>query len=427
MMTKSTRCHEYLFDNGFKLIIKEDHRSPIAILQIFYKVGSSYEHNGITGISHILEHMMFRGTKKYNAKEFLDTIAAYGGIQQAHTGHDYTTYSELIEIKYLVDCIKFEADRMHNLLLRKQDFLNELEIVIEERCLSVEDQPHRRVHELFIANSHVSSPYRHPIIGWMNDLHNTKIEDVIHWYQTWYVPNNAIMVIIGDVNPEQISKLVNRYFNVIKPSNLPLLKPQIELAPIGIRTININIESQLPWLLIGYNVPSLCTVTIKWEVYALLLLCELLAGDESAILSRKIIQNRHLATELSFDYSPFSRLPKVLTIMATPFDIKSMDIIIPIIIKQINTLHHTIVNEDELNRIKIRFHACNIYEKDSITGQANDIGSFEAIGLSWKEIDKAYQIISTITPSQIQQVAQKYLTEDRLTMAKLIPKNLKGL
>ena len=421
MATIANNMHEYLLDNGFKLLIKEDHRSPIAIFQIFYKVGSSYEYNGITGISHVLEHMMFRGTQSYDTDKFSQKISAYGGQQNARTGHDYTTYYQIMPSDKLAYCFKFEADRMHNLLLNKKTFSQEMQIVMEERCMRIEDNPKHYTYERFCAIAYLSNPYRHPIIGWMNDLENMTIQDVNKWYQTWYIPNNAIGVIVGDVIPHQIYPLVKKYFGSLHPSILPPLKPQHEITPKGIRTVVVNIPAKLPWLIVGFNTPVVSTVDEKWEAYALLILCEILAGGRSARLQQNLVRGKQSAIEISYDYSPFTRMNTILALFTTPAEGFTTAELRDDILNEIDQIQNQLPYPRELERVKTQIIANKIYEEDSIDNQAHKIGNFEAIGLSWQDMENTYKEIAAITPEQVQKVACKYLTLDRLTLAILEP------
>lgn len=415
------KAHEYILPNGFKILVKEDHRAPIAIFQICYKVGSSYEHNGITGISHVLEHMMFTGTRKYSSNFFLKTIAEYGGHLNAQTGHDFTAYHEIIHTDYIEKSFLFEADRMCNLLLNKKAFLKEMQVIMEERRTTVNDKPERLLLEYFYQSAYLSSPYRYPIIGYMDDLKNMTLKDIRSWYTTWYAPNNAIGIIIGDVDPAHMLVLAKKYFGKIKPSVVPVVKPQKEIASLGIRTQSIKIPAKLPWLVIGFNTPALNTAEKTWEAYALWLLCEILAGSSSTRLSTKLLRKKQIILDANYSYTPYSRIDNVLTLMVTPTDINKIDEVRDGVFNEIKQLQSEPPSLKELNRVKIQLTAQRTYQKDSIAAQALEIATFEAGGLSWHEIENAYKHIANITPKQIQKIAKKYLIEDNLTMATLMP------
>ncbi|MEE8221961.1 MAG: pitrilysin family protein, partial [Nitrosomonadaceae bacterium] len=208
--------HEYMLANGLKLIVKEDHRSPVVVSQIWYKAGSVDESNGTTGVAHVLEHMMFKGTKKVSGGEFSKQIAAVGGRDNAFTARDYTAYFQQLHKSKLPLAMKLEADRMRNLRLTKEEFAKEIKVVMEERRLRTDDQPRSLVHEKMMAIAYQSHPYRRPIIGWMNDLENMSVRDAQEWYDRWYAPNNAVLVVVGDVNPNDIFSLAQKYYGKIK-------------------------------------------------------------------------------------------------------------------------------------------------------------------------------------------------------------------
>ena len=217
---------EKLLKNGMKVIVVENDRAPVVVSQVWYKVGGSYEHDGITGVSHVLEHMMFKGTKKYPAGRFSEIIAENGGKENAFTSKDYTAYFQRIAKDKLELCLRLESDRMRNLTFDKNEFKKELEVVKEERRLRTDDKPVGLTHEKFNAVAYTNSPYRQPIIGWMEDLNTLTVADAKEWYDTWYAPNNATLVVVGDVKAAAVFKLANKYFGEYEKTNVPVLKPR---------------------------------------------------------------------------------------------------------------------------------------------------------------------------------------------------------
>lgn len=413
--------HEYTLKNGLKLIVKEDHRAPVAITEVWYKVGSGYEPDGITGISHALEHMMFRGSKNYSSAQFLQTIAENGGEQNAFTSYDYTGYYEMMGADKLPISFKMEADRMRNLSLNETDFAKEIQVVMEERRMRTDDDPQQLTTERFLAASVVSGPYHHPPIGWMNDLQNMTIGDVRQWYQTWYAPNNAIVVVVGDVNPDNVYQLAQQYFGPLKPSVLPKLKPEKELQSLGTRVVTVETPAKLPYLMMGYNTPEVNTAAEKWEPYALEVLQGILDGGDSGRLEKNLVRGKQLASEIDVDYEPYFRTDFLFGIAATPAQGHTATELENAILGEITQLQSQPVTEEELERVKAQLIANKVYEKDLITNQAQEIGSLESVGLSWREADNGLQQIKAITSAQVQAVAKKYLTPQRLTVAILKP------
>lgn len=416
---------ETTLPNGLKVIIKEDHRVPVVVTEVWYKVGSSYEPNGITGISHALEHMMFKGTQQYGPGIFSKIIAENGGEENAFTASDYTAYYQMMEAKKLPISLKLEADRMRNLTIKEQEFVKEIEVVKEERRLRTEDSPQSLTYERFSAAANVASPYHHPVIGWMWDLNNMTANDVKQWYQTWYAPNNAIVVIVGDVKPQETLRLVKKYFEPLKSSSLSPAKQPGELKDYGGRRIVVKTPAKLPLVIMGYNTPALITATPKSEAYALEVLQYVLDGGDSARLPKELVRGRALATEVDVSYDLFSRLDNVFTFTAVPSQGHTSLELENAILQQVKNVQDKQIDPKELARVKAQIIANHTYEKDSYMNQANEIGSLEAVNLSWREADNYLNHINAVTPAQVQDVARKYLVANRLTIATLRPLPIK--
>jgi zinc protease len=416
-----TAVKEYRLSNGLKVLIKEDHRVPVVVTEVWYKIGSSYEPNGITGISHVLEHMMFKGTQKYGPGVFSKIIAENGGEENAFTAYDYTAYYQMMEANKLPISLELESDRMRNLQLKQEEFVKELEVVKEERRLRTEDSPQSLTFERFLAAANVASPYHHPVIGWMWDLNNMTVQDVQKWYRTWYAPNNAVLVIVGDVKPDETIQLVKKYFGPLKSESLPPIKQPGELNNFGNRRIVVEAPAKLPLLIMGYNTPSLGTANPTSDAYALDVLEAILDAGDSSRLPRELVRGKQIVSEIDASYDIFSRLNNIFTITAIPAQGHTTEESVNAILAQVKTLQTKPVDSHELARVKAQIIANKIYEKDSIMNQANEIGSLEAVTLSWREIDNYIKHINEVTPAQVQAVAQKYLIPERLTIATLKP------
>lgn len=418
--TVDKKVHEYQLKNGLKLIVKEDHRAPVAVFEVWYKVGSSYEPLGITGISHALEHMMFRGSKNYDSKQFLQSIAENGGQQNAFTFYDFTGYYQMMPADKLPISFKLEADRMRNLLLKPEDFAKEIQVVMEERRMRTEDNPQQKTFERFSSAAHVSTAYHHPVIGWMSDLQNMTDADLRKWYETWYAPNNAIIVVVGDVNPENIYQLAQQSFGSLKSSVLPTIKPQKEIASVGARTVIVEAPAKLPYLVMGYNVPEVTTAQEKSEPYALNVLGVILGGDSGRLITN-LVRGKQIASDITVSYDPYFRLDNLFYIEAIPVRGHTVDEVKNAILEEIKNIQEHPISDAELERAKVQVLSGRIYQQDAIEFQAYEIGSAEAVGLSWREVDKGMEIIKTLTPAQIQAVARKYLLPTRLTVGILKP------
>jgi zinc protease len=418
------QVHEYRLDNGMKVLVKEDHRAPVVVAQVWYKVGASYEHLGITGVSHVLEHMMFKGTEKHPAGEFSRIIAENGGRENAFTGRDYTAYFQQLEKSRLPISFELEADRMRNLTLPPEEFRKEVAVVIEERRLRTEDKPRALTQEQFYAAAFVSSPYHNPVIGWMNDLQHLAVEDLQPWYRRWYAPNNATLVVVGDVDPEQVLAQAKRFYGPLAPSSLAPLKPRREQPQKGPRRIIVRAPAKLPYLMLGYKVPVLNTAAEDWEAYALEVLGGILAGGRSARFPRELVRGQQVAASADVGYDLYARQSDLFVIDAIPAEGHSIEDVRRAIDEQLARLKQTPVTREELNRIKAQVVADKVYEQDSMFYQAMQMGQLETVGLGWRKLEEYPERVRAVTAEQIRAVANKYLVEDGLTVAILQPQAL---
>lgn len=427
-LTISTFAHaenntfEHTLDNGLKIIVREDHRSPVFVTQVWYRVGSSYEPQGITGISHVVEHMMFKGSKKLMPGEFSRTIASYGGVENAFTSSDYTAYYEVLSAHRLPLSLELEADRMRNLLLDEAEFKKEIKVVMEERRLRVDDNPNAQLGERFIAVAQMNS-YAQPVIGWMHDLEQMNIEDVRTWYNTWYAPNNATLVVVGDVKANEVFDLADTFFGDIPRATLPAAKTITNMDNPGERRLTVTLNADVPSLLMGFNVPVVRTAKVAWEPYALAMLAGVLDGGNSARFATRLIRGQEIATAAGAGYDAFSRGDSLFTLSGTPNIERQVSVqkLEAAFWHEIENIKKTPPSEKELTRIKAQVISDLVYTRDSIADQASMIGSLESVGLTWRLMDQQLELLSAVTPTQIQQVAKKYLVKERLTTATLNP------
>ena len=416
---------EFKLDNGLKLVVQEDHRSPVVVSQVWYRAGSIDEVNGKTGVAHVLEHMMFKGTKKIPAGQFSRLIAAAGGKENAFTSADYTTYFQQLEKSQLPLSFKLEADRMANLNLTKGEFDKEIKVVMEERRWRTDDKPQSMVNEAFQGALYRAHPYGRPVIGFMNDLENMTFEDAREWYNDWYAPNNATLVVVGDVNAQEVYKLAQQYFGKLKPKVLPVRKPQLEPAQIGERRVVVKAPAKQAYLLMGYHVPALKDAATDWEPYALEVLAGVLSGNPAARLNQKLVRETQLAVDVSAGYDLLSRgRLSLFALDGTPSEGKTVAELEAALLQQIEEIKTSGVTTEELDRVKAGVIAAEVYQRDSMFYQAMQIGTVETIGFSWKILDDYPNKLRAITPEQVQAVAKKYLLQDNLTIATLDPQPL---
>ncbi|OUR74457.1 peptidase M16 [Methylophaga sp. 41_12_T18] len=412
---------EFQLENGLKLIVKEDHRAPVAVSQVWYKVGSSYEHNGITGISHQLEHMMFKGTENLGPNEFSQIIAANGGRENAFTGRDYTAYFQTLEKDRIEVSFRLEAERMRKLKIDGAELLKERDVVSEERRMRTDDNPKSLLREAFNATAFVNSPYHHPVIGWMSDINNYEVDDLNDWYQKWYAPNNATVVVVGDVEPQAIYELAQQYFGPLKPEAIATLKPQIEVEQRGLRSIKVKAPAELPYFMMGWKVPVVKTAEISWEPYALEVLAAVLDGGSSARFARQLVRGDEIAASVGAGYGLFSRLQDLFVIAGTPAKGNTVDELKLAVREQLNELKQQVITPQELARVKTQVVANAVYERDSVFYQAMQIGMLDTIGIDWHLGDEYVDNVKLVTAEQVMAVAKKYFIDDSLTEAELVP------
>jgi len=420
------KVQSLVLENGMKILVQEDHRSPVVVSQVWYKVGGSYEYAGITGVSHALEHMMFKGTAKHKAGEFSDIIAANGGSENAFTSKDYTAYFQRIASDRLELCLELEADRMRNLILDEDEFKKEIEVIKEERRMRTDDKPTSLTYERFNAVAYLNSSYHQPIIGWMQDLNTMTIDDLSQWYKTWYAPNNATLVISGDVDSKQVFKLAEKYFAPLKPSVIPPPKSRIEVKQQGERRITVKAPAKVPYLIMGYKVPVLNTVKDEWEAYALEVLAGVLDGGDSSRLTSELVRNKEVASSAGAGYSMYSRQSSLFLLEGTPTKKSSMKKLEQSLIKEAEKIKKQPPSKEELDRVKAQVMASAVYEQDSSFYQAMQLGTLETVGLGWQRKQEYLEKIQSVTPEQVQAVAEKYLIGDQLTVAMLDPLPIEG-
>ena len=417
-----SQVHEFKLDNGLKVLVKEDHRAPVAVSMVWYNVGSADEPGGITGVSHALEHLMFKGTKKIPAGIFSKTIASLGGQENAFTSTDYTAFFEKIAAPSLETCFKLEADRMQHLLFDPTEFTKEMKVIQEERRLRTDDNPQARTYERFLAAAHLASPYHHPVIGWMSDIKQMQLVDAATWYHQYYAPNNATLVVVGDVSAPKVLKLAQKYFGKLTPRVQHQRKLQPEPPSLGTKQVYIHAPAQIPALMMGYTVPVIKTAPQDdLEPYALEIIASILDAGDSSRFNTQLVRGKHAASSVSAQYNLYARYQTQFILYGTPTQTYTLNALKRDINIELDRLKHELVHDAELNRVKTQIIAQKTFERDSMFSQAMELGLLETIGLGWpiseQYIDRIYQV----TPELIQKTAQRYFVANALTEARLIP------
>ena len=415
--------HEYQLKNGLKIIVKEDHRAPVVMTQIWYRVGSADEPVNKGGISHVLEHMMFKGTSNVSSADYERLIAKFGGVNNAFTSYDYTGYYELFPANRFPLALELEADRMKNLVFNEKEFIKEHQVVMEERRQRTDDNPLAKAYESFRLLALPNSPKGESVIGPMSELESITLSDLKDWYKIWYAPNNATLVIVGDVEPAEVLTQVKHYFGELKPSKLPK-RPEVNQKGFrGYQQVESEQAVQVPVLLMGYNVPSLVTTDASNEkqAYALSLAQDVLDGGLSARLESRLVREQGLLTTVGTSYDLLDRGDGLFLIQATPREGVSLAQAQQAIISEIEKLKTAPIATDEIERAKTNTVTGLVYAQDSMEGQARIIGSLQSIGLDDRLLAQLPTKMDTVTVADIQAASKKYLVKDNLTVMHIIP------
>ena len=417
----TTAVGELTLDNGMRVIVKTDRRAPVVVSMVWYKVGSVDEVNGFTGVAHVLEHMLFKGTKNNPNADFSKIVAAAGGRDNAFTSRDYTGYFQTVQKSQLSLMLKLEADRMVNALIPPEEFNKEIKVIMEERRWRTDDRPRSLVYEQLMATALRAHPYRTPVVGWMNDLENMSAGDARAFYETWYGPNNATLVVVGDVSHDEVFKLAQEHFGPLKSKPLPPRKPQEEPTQTGVRRITVKAPAEQPYLLMAYRAPRLVDVEKDWEPYALDMLASVLDGNDASRFSRELIRGTQIASSADASYDGVGRGPGFFYFSGVPTAGKTVAELEQALRREVQKVIDQGVTEDELKRIKAQTVASRVYERDSMFFQAQQIGSMAVVGFSYKAIDLMTERFKAVTAEQVREVAKKYLIDDALTVAYLDP------
>ena len=414
---------EYRLDNGMKVILKIDRRSPLAVSQVWYRVGSVDEHSGITGISHMLEHMMFKGTERISREAFTKSIHRVGGENNAFTARDYTVYYQQLSNRWLPLSFQLEADRMVNLVLREENLVKERKVVKEERRLRISDNPFSLAHEQLYATAFNEDGYRWPIIGWMGDISQYSLEDLRMWYERWYNPQNSILVVVGDIDFENtLLQMQNEFAHLPSRDQGKHRKKPGESTQKGERQAVVYGRTSAPYLLYGFETPFHSeNYYDNWEPYALYGLAFVLGGSNSARLVDDLIYSRSLAISVHASYDPYTRHADLFTIGIMANQGTSIHDLQEAVNKHIRRLKEKLISKEELLTLKAQILSSRTYQLDSLFYQAYQLGKMEMVSAGWQEVYRLEERLELITPQRIREVARKYLNKDTQTSVILYP------
>ncbi len=419
------KAQQFTLANGMTLIVKPDPRAPTAVHMLWLRVGSMDEVDGSTGIAHLLEHMMFKGTPTVPSGEFSRRVAALGGQENAFTGKDYTGYFQQIPADRLENVMRLEADRFANSRWIDDEFKRELEVVKEERRMRTEDSPRSLFWEALNADAFRTSPYRRPIVGWMSDLESMTPEDARDFYKRWYVPSNAAVVVAGDVDVAKVKQLADRYYGSIAARPVPPRKPRAETDQSGLRRMDFKVPADQSYVALAFKVPSLTSferTADNDEALALTVLAAVLDGYSGARLDRALTQgDNRVADSAGASNGLSGRGPQLFTLDGVPAKGKTAEQVEAALRAEVARVARDSVTEAELNRVKTQWVASQVYKRDSLMNQARELGSNWVEGFGLDADERLIERLRAVTAVQVQAVASKYFGDDQLTVGILRP------
>lgn len=407
---------EEVLKNGLKVIYVEDHSSPVATFQVWYKVGAIDEPEGKSGISHLLEHLMFRGSKNYPGNVFSKIVQSQGGIDNAFTTKDYTVYFQKHSPLKLQTSIDLESDRMANLLFNLEDFELEKKIVLEERRQRYEDNPESLIMEEVIGIAFKQHPYRKPVIGWSQDIQNITLNDIKNYYHEYYCPRNAFIIVAGDIKAMEVREKIKEKFENISSCDVPPRKIFYEPKQYGEKRVILKRQTHLPMLVMAYKVPAYP----DRDSLSLEILSTILGEGKSSRLYRRLVNETALAVDVSTGNSALSRDGFLFFIVVSVKEVDKIKEVEKIVKEEIEKIKNEAPSDIEIEKARNQVEASFLFAQDSVFGHALYIGKFEILG-SWKMIDKYREDIMQVTAQDIQKVTKKYFNFDNLTVGELLP------
>ncbi|MBC7379768.1 MAG: insulinase family protein [Burkholderiaceae bacterium] len=419
------KTEQFVLSNGMTVIVKPDRRAPTAVNMLWVRVGAMDEVDGTSGVAHVLEHMMFKGTPTLKPGEFSRRVAALGGRENAFTTRDNTGYFQQIPAGRLEDVMKLEADRFAHNQWDDGEFKRELEVVKEERRLRTDDNPRSQLYEVLNATVYQASPYRRPVVGWMSDLDAMTADDARAFFQRWYVPANAAVVVAGDVDPQEVKRLAEKYYGVIPARAIPLRKPREEPVQAGIRRIEFKAPAEQAYVTLAFKVPrldSLAPSTDNDDALALTVLSAVLDGYSGARLDPALTQGEgRVADSAGSSNGLFGRGPQLFILDGVPAQGKTPEQVEAALREQVAKVAREGVSEAELSRVKTQWVAGEVYKLDSVMNQARELGGYWVQGLPLDSGERLIERLRAVTAAQVKAVAAKYFGDDQLTVAILRP------
>lgn len=426
----ATQAQQFSLSNGMTLIVQPDHRAPTVVHMLWVRVGSMDEVDGTSGVAHVLEHMMFKGTPDIKPGEFSRRVAALGGRENAFTSRDATAYHQQVPVQSLEEVMRLEADRFARNQWDDDEFKREIEVIKEERRQRTEESPRARMYEAFNAAVFQASPYRRPVIGWMNDLDAMTPQDARAFFQRWYVPANAAVVVAGDVDPKEVLALAEKHYGRIPVRTVPPRKPRVEPEQEGPRRLEYRAVAEQALVAMAYKVPGWQATgepdASSRDALALTVLSAVLDGYSGARLERALVQGqanggKRIADSAGASYGLMGRGPQLFTLSAVPAAGVSAEAAGASLQAEVARIGREGISEAELRRVKTQWTAGEVYKLDSVFNQARELGSYWVNGMDLGTGDRLMAQLNDVTAEQVQAVARRYFSDDQLTTAVLVP------
>ncbi|MBO9399739.1 pitrilysin family protein [Shimia sp. R9_3] len=398
----------YTLDNGMQVVVVEDHRAPVVMHMVWYKAGSADERPGVSGVAHFLEHLLFKGTETLEPGEFSATVAANGGRDNAFTSYDVTAYHQRVASDRLELMMRMESDRMVNLQLDEEDILTERDVIIEERNQRVENNPGALFREQLSAAQYLNHRYGVPVIGWRHEMEALDLEDALEFYEAYYAPNNAILIVAGDVEPDEVKALADQYYGVI-PANTelpPRARPSEPPQSSARRMVFYDPRVAQPYVTRSYLAPERNSGD-QHQAAALTLLAELLGGGQTSVLSQKLQFETKQSVYAGSWYRGTSLDATTFNLIMVPAPGVEMQEAEEAMDGAVAEFMQEGVDEAHLERIKMQLRASQIYERDNVESVANRYGRGLTSGLTIADIQEWPEILNAITSEEIMAAAEE--------------------
>lgn len=403
----------FTLDNGMDVVVIEDHRAPVVVHMVWYRAGAADEKPGVSGVAHFLEHLLFKGTETMEPGEFSATVARNGGSDNAFTSYDYTAYFQRVAADRLDLMMQMESDRMVNLQLGEDDIKTERDVIIEERNQRVENNPGALMREQKNAAQYMNHPYGVPIIGWQAEMEKLGLQDALEYYETYYAPNNAILIVVGDVTPEEVRTLAQTHYGKL-PANPDLpqrARPQEPRQMAERRLVFEDPRVAQPYVTRSYLAPERDSGAQE-KAAALTLLAEVLGGGSTSVLAEALQFDTQQAVNTAVYYSGTSLDDTTFNLVVVPAPGVTLQQAEDAMDDVLTGFLETGIDSDQLDRIKMQLRASMTYERDDVNRMANRYGRALTQGLTIEDVQAWPDIVQAVTPDQIMAAARDVLDRD---------------